>query len=57
MNDIDQLAEQMGLIKIESQNPQPQVVVLYDRETLKHHSTKAHPENPTRLEKILENLK
>ena len=46
----------MNLIKIESEKPQ-QLVILYDNETLQHSSSKNHPENPQRLEKILENLK
>lgn len=43
-------------MKIESQRPEP-LVILYDNETLKHASVKSHPENPQRLEKIMENLK
>ena len=56
MAEFDQLAKQMDLITLKSEHPK-ELVILYDRETLKHHSTKIHPENPMRLEKILESLK
>jgi hypothetical protein len=38
----------MNLIKIESEVSK-KLVILYDKETLKHASTKQNPENPQRL--------
>lgn len=56
MAELKGLTEMMGCLTIKEDEPK-QLVILFDRETLKHHSTKQHPENPDRVEKILANLK